>query len=50
MIVLCFGMQGEDISERTNGKYHVFTHSMQEEDFLEHTNGKCPLGTPLVDL
>jgi hypothetical protein len=24
MIVLQFGMQGEDILEHTNGKYHVF--------------------------
>ena len=23
MIVLCFGMQGEDVIEHTNGKYHV---------------------------
>jgi hypothetical protein len=37
MMVFCFSMQGEDILERTNRKYHVSHYSMQEEDMLEDT-------------
>ena len=45
MIVLCFGMQREDIFERTNWQCHVFTSGIQEEDILKQTNGKCHLYT-----
>ena len=45
MIVMCFSMQGEDNSECTDGKCHVFNSSMQEEDIHENTIGKCHLCT-----
>ena len=45
MIVLCFGMQGEDAIEHTNGKYHVLHVSMEEENIIEHINAQCPLCT-----
>ena len=36
MIVLRFSMQGEDIIEHTNGKFHVFMFEHEEEEFREH--------------
>ena len=45
MIILGFGMQGEDVIEHTNGKYRVLHVSMQEEKIHEHINAQCPLCT-----
>ena len=36
MIVLCLGIQREDIIEHANGKCHVLTTRMREEDMFEH--------------
>ena len=34
-------MQGENIFERTNGKWQVLYFRMQEESILEHIDGQC---------
>ena len=48
MIVLCSGMQGEDIFSILMASVMCSHFSMQEEDILEYTNGKCHFGE-LID-
>ena len=46
MIVFHFSMQGEDILELTNRKFHAMSYfTMQEEDIPYRTNGNGHLCT-----
>ena len=42
MIVLCFSMDGEDISSVLMASVMCIHFSMQEKDILEHTDVKSP--------
>ena len=45
IIVLCFGMQGEDIFSILMASVMCLHYSMQEEYIIEYTNANCHLCT-----